>query len=219
MQPKGAKQYRQRKAPSGTKTNYLDAWSLADALRTDGHGWRPLSEQDPLVEELRWLCRDEVELIGQRTALVNQLQAALYEYYPVALEAFDDWTQPFSWMFVKAFATPEALVKAGRRRQLSFLHQHRLWREQTAEKRLEIFARAEGFCANPAVSRAKSRLALSLVEMLLTLERQVGGVSGADRKAFCRASGSRCVWESARSGRAVGAAAVERGGIGSPAVW
>lgn len=33
-----------------------------------------------MVEELRLLCRDEVELITQRTGLVNQLQAALHEY-------------------------------------------------------------------------------------------------------------------------------------------
>jgi hypothetical protein len=29
--------------------------------------------------------------------LVNQLQAALAEYYPLALESFDDWTKPFAW--------------------------------------------------------------------------------------------------------------------------
>ena len=26
--------------PSGSKTDHLDAWSLADALRLDGHTWR-----------------------------------------------------------------------------------------------------------------------------------------------------------------------------------
>src|ERR1051326_1719442 len=70
--PRAAKQYRERKAPSGTKTDYLDAWGLADALRVDGHGWRALRANDPLAEELRLLCRDEVELITKRTALVNQ---------------------------------------------------------------------------------------------------------------------------------------------------
>ena len=53
-----------------------------------------VSPQDALVEELRVLCRDEAELIGQRTALVNQLQAALGHDYPAALEAFEDWSRP-----------------------------------------------------------------------------------------------------------------------------
>ena len=39
------------------------------------------------------LCRDEVALIEERTALLNQLQQALHDYYPTALEAFDDTDQ------------------------------------------------------------------------------------------------------------------------------
>ena len=82
-----AKAYRQRKVPSGNKTDHVDAWSLADALRVDGHGWKALAKEDPLVAELRLLGRDEVALIEERTALINQLQSALREYYPAALEA------------------------------------------------------------------------------------------------------------------------------------
>jgi hypothetical protein len=37
VNPKAAQRYRERKAPSGTKHDRHDAWSLADALRTDGH--------------------------------------------------------------------------------------------------------------------------------------------------------------------------------------
>jgi hypothetical protein len=47
---------------------------------------------------------------------VNQLIAALHEYYPTALEAFEDWTLPAAWAFVEAFATPQALAAAGKRR-------------------------------------------------------------------------------------------------------
>ena len=64
---------------------------------------------------MRLLCRDEVALIEERTALINQLQQALYEYYPAALEAFDDWTLPAAWAFVEKFPTPPDLVKVGKR--------------------------------------------------------------------------------------------------------
>src|SRR5262249_19528912 len=126
IHPKSAKAYRERKSPSGVKTDRLDAWSLADSLRTDGHAWRALAPLDPLVQELRLLTRDEVSLIEQRTALINQLKQALNEYYLTALDAFDDWTVPYAWAFVDAFPTPEALVKAGRRRWEKFLHAHKL---------------------------------------------------------------------------------------------
>ena len=99
INPLSAERYRERKRPSGVKTDRLDAWAMADALRVDGHGWRRLVPADPLVAELRQPCRDEVALIEQRTALIAQLRTALHSYYPAALEAFDKWTSPSSWEF------------------------------------------------------------------------------------------------------------------------
>jgi transposase len=173
VHPVAAQSYRERKAPSGTKTDHLDAWGLADALRVDGHGWRALQPMDPTTQQLRLLCRDEVSLIEQRTALVNQLQQALLEYYPAALEAFDDWTRPATWEFLLAFPTPQALVTAGKRRWEKFLHTHRLWRSDTAEERLKLFAQADQFKASDPIVRAKSQLTLSLSRLLCTLERQL----------------------------------------------
>jgi Transposase len=62
VHPVAAQSYRERKAPSGTKTDHLDAWGLADALRVDGHGWKTLQPLDSLTQQLRLLCRDEVTL-------------------------------------------------------------------------------------------------------------------------------------------------------------
>jgi transposase len=184
VQPKAAQRYRERKAPSGVKTDRLDAFSLADALRVDGHGWKPLAPLDPLIQELRLLCRDEVALIEERTALVNQLQQALYEYYPAALDAFDDFTRPAAWAFVEAFPSPEILVKAGKRKWEKFLHLHKLVRPQTHQGRLEAFAKADQFCASPAVVRAKSRLALARARMLRILQRQLDEYRAEIEKLF-----------------------------------
>jgi transposase len=173
VHPVAAKSYRERKAPSGTKTDHLDGWGLADALRVDGQGWKPLQPLDPMTQQLRLLCRDEVSLIEQRTALVNQLQQALAEYYPAALEAFEDWTDGFTWEFVLAFPTPQALVNAGKRRWEKFLHTHKLWRPETAKKRLKLFAQADQFKASEPIVQAKSQLAVSLCKLLCTLGQQL----------------------------------------------
>jgi len=37
INPKAGQRYRERKVPSGGKSDSLDAWCFADALRTDGH--------------------------------------------------------------------------------------------------------------------------------------------------------------------------------------
>lgn len=174
MNPKAATRYRDRKAPAGAKDDTLDAWSFADALRTDGRGWRQLLGQDPLTAELRLLCRDEIKLIEQRTALVNQLRAALCEYYPAALDAFDDWTGEGPWRFVIAYPTPGELVRAGKRKWEKFLHAHKLYRPQTSQQRLATFADATKFASpNPAVTRAKSLLAVTLAKQLCLLQSQL----------------------------------------------
>jgi transposase len=175
VNPKAAERFRDRKSPAGVKNDALDAWCFADALRTDGKGWRELRPLDPLTAELRILCRDEIALIEQRTALILQLRQALHEYYPTALEAFDSWTHPCAWDFVLAFPTPDALVKSGKRKWEKFLHAHKLYRPETAPRRLELFAKAKEFInPNQAVTNAKSLLAITLAKQLRTLEAQLG---------------------------------------------
>ena len=174
LNPKAAERYRDRKAPAGAKDDALDAWSFADGLRTDGHGWRALLPQDAITAELRLLCRDEIKLIEQRTAMVCQLRAALHEYYPVVLDAFDDWTAESSWRFLLQFPTPDALATAGKRRWEKFLHSHRLYRPETAQKRIDLFAKAKAFAnPNPAVTKAKSLLAVTIAKQLITLDAQL----------------------------------------------
>ena len=186
INPKSAERYRDRKSSAGDKSDRLDAWSFADALRTDGHAWKALLPDDPLTQELRILCRDEVNLIQQRTALVCQLKAAMHEYYPAALEAFDDWTTPSTWAFVDAFPTPADLVKAGKRRWEKFLHVHRLFRPETYAKRLEIFARADRFAGTQPVTKAKTLLALALTAQLRTLQKQLGLYRQAIEQLFAK---------------------------------
>ena len=186
VNPKAAKRYRGRKTPSGTKTDHLDVWSLADALRLDGPTWRPLKQDDPLTVELRLLCRDEVTLIEQRTALICQLRAALHEYYPVALEAFEDWTLRSAWAFVEALPTPEALAQAGKRKWEKFLHTHKLYRPETYRKRLDLFARAETFCGNQATTNAKSMLAVALAGQLRVLQSHLDKFREQIEKLFAQ---------------------------------
>jgi transposase len=174
LNPKSAQAYRERKAPSGAKDDWLDAWSFADALRVDGHGWKALRPEQALIKELRLLCRDEVNLIQQRTAFIEQLRRALAEYYPAALEAFEDWTSVSAWMFLERFPTPDELARAGKRKWQNFLHSRRLWGSEQAVGRMEIFTRASQFAGSPPTVNAKSLLALSLVRMLFAIEKQLG---------------------------------------------
>ena len=173
VNPMSARRFRERKSPSGTKTDRHDAWALADALRTDGHAWRALGPKDPIIEELRILCRDEVALIEERTALINQLRQALREYYPTALEAFEDWNALGAWAFVERFPNTQVLIQKGKRQWEKFLHVHKLNRPQTYQKRLEIFAKAGEWKLNNGLVKAKSLYALSKIKQLRILTAQL----------------------------------------------
>jgi transposase len=186
VSPLSAQRYRERKSPTGVKDDRRDAWSLADALRLDGHGWKALAKEDAVLAELRLLTRDEVGLIEQRTALINQLQSALHDYYPTALAAFSDWTRPGAWAFVETFPTPHDLVRAGPKRWQRFLHENKIWREATEERRLELFKRAEELQGSPATVAAKSLLASSLVKLLRVLETQLEAYRARIEACFAR---------------------------------
>jgi transposase len=173
MNPKAASRYRDRLAPSGTKDDLLDARSFGNALRTDGHRWRHMEPEAPLTQQIRLICRDESSLIEQRTALVCALREAMHEYYPAALEAFEDWTAPSTWAFVKRFPTPQKLAAAGKRAWDKFLHAQKLYRPETYERRIECFRHALDFCGNEPVTAAKTMLAPCLVAQLQTLEKHL----------------------------------------------
>src|SRR3974390_1827832 len=76
-------------------------------------------------------------------------------------------------MFIQRFPTPQALLQAGKRQWEKFLHSRHLWRSESAPRRMELFAHAAEFAASPATTSAKSLLALSLVQILLALEKQL----------------------------------------------
>ena len=173
VNPASARRYRERKHPSGTKTDRHDAWALADALRTDGHAWRALGPKDPVIEELRMLCRDEVALIEERTALISQARQAAREYYPTALEAFDDWTLPSTWAFIKRFPDAPSLLRAGKRAWQKFFHTHKLYRPETADKRIAIFEAAAQWRINDYMIKAKRLYLLTKIKQLRALQAQL----------------------------------------------
>jgi transposase len=65
------------------------------------------------------------------------------------------------------------LAAAGKRKQENFLHAHKLWRSQSAPQRLALWARGQQLNASPGVVNAKSLLALSLAQVLESLQRQI----------------------------------------------
>ncbi|MEE9299162.1 MAG: IS110 family transposase [Acidimicrobiia bacterium] len=90
INPVAVSRYRDRHGVSGAKSDAGDAKVLADLVRTDRHNHRPIAGDSDLAEGIKVLARAHQNLIWVRNRHTNMWRSALREYYPAALEAFDD---------------------------------------------------------------------------------------------------------------------------------
>ena len=110
VHPVNPKTVSKRRVPSGAKTDASDASMLARTGRSDLRDLRKLAPDDPVVEELKLLTRDQDMLVQSQTRLVNQLTACLKAYFPVALELFSKLHQASTLAFLQSFPTLEAAL-------------------------------------------------------------------------------------------------------------
>jgi transposase len=99
---------RERHVSSGAKDDGLDAFVLADALRTDRARLRPLVPDSPEVLALRETVRARKDLVAQRVADCNRLRAHLQTAFPGAIGLFSVLDSRLSLAFLDAFPSREA---------------------------------------------------------------------------------------------------------------
>ena len=96
---------RTRYGSAGNKDDRLDAYVLADPLRTDGHRWKPLRPDTGPTRALRALCRSRKDLVELRVQVVGQLRANLELSFPGAIGLFTKPASPISLAFLERFPT------------------------------------------------------------------------------------------------------------------
>ncbi len=90
INPRQAARYRERHGTSGAKSDRADAHTLADMVRTDAHQLRAVAGDSAEADAMKVAARAHQTLIWERTRQVQRLRAALREYFPAALDAFED---------------------------------------------------------------------------------------------------------------------------------
>ena len=90
VNPMSTSRYRERHSTSGAKSDPGDAKVLADLARTDAHNHRPVAGDSELGEAVKVLARAHQSMIWTRQRQTNQLRSTLREFYPAALDAFDE---------------------------------------------------------------------------------------------------------------------------------
>jgi transposase len=162
-----------RRAPSGAKTDMIDAYLLAKTGRADFADLRRLNPDSELVQELKTLTRDQDTLIQMQTRLVNQLTACLKAYYPVALELFCKLHQRSTLQFLQAYPTPQQAMSASVEQITVILKQAR--HPQAAKTAQQIIEQLKQphLLADAVTTRSKARLMLALVTQLVPLVEQI----------------------------------------------
>ena len=84
ISPNQLKNLRSRYGSAGNKNDRLDAYVLADTLRTDRARFRPLTPDNPATTTLRATVRARRDLVKHRVALCNQIRAHLLVAFPGA---------------------------------------------------------------------------------------------------------------------------------------
>ena len=131
INPKAASLYRGRHTLSGAKSDAGDAKMLAELVRTDRNNHRQVAGDSSMVEGVKVLARAHQTLIWERTRASNRLRSSLREYFPTALNTFNDLTHRDTLAVLAKAPTPtEAarltpakirtlLAKAGRERNIA----------------------------------------------------------------------------------------------------
>jgi transposase len=94
INPLQASRYRDRHGVSGSKSDAADAHVLADMVRTDFHQLRPVAGDSARVDAIKVVSRMHNTLIWERTRCTQRLRHALRDYFPAALQAFEDLDAP-----------------------------------------------------------------------------------------------------------------------------
>ena len=90
VNPVTAAKMREAFHPSGAKDDPRDADLLLDILIAHRRHLRVWTPDDALTRSIQLLTEDRRQVVDERTALTNQLTAALKMYFPQALEWFGD---------------------------------------------------------------------------------------------------------------------------------
>jgi transposase len=178
VNPLQAARYRERLALSGANSDAADAHMLADMVRTDSHQLRPIAGDSAEAEAVKVVARMHKTLIWERTRAGQRLRHALREYFPAALEAFEDLDATDTLELLSKAPDPASAARLSIGQISAALKRAR--RRDIAAKAAQIQAalRSEQLAQPAVVTAAYAASVRALVAVLATLNEQVKALHG-----------------------------------------
>ena len=185
INPRAVARYRDRHSLGGAKSDRGDAKVLADLVRTDRHNHRPVAGDSPESDGIKIMARTHQNLIWARTRHTNQVRNALREYYPAALETFDDLAHRDAVAILGRAPVPSmgarltlpqiraALQRGGRRRNLD-----------RVARRIQKGLRTRHLTAPGPVADAFGATVGALVKLIVETNRQIADLEATLETRF-----------------------------------
>ncbi|HET6580190.1 MAG TPA: IS110 family transposase [Gemmatimonadales bacterium] len=152
IQPRSLKRFRETFSPNGAKDDTPDARLLLALLVHHRAHLTPLHRDEAATRALDRLVRHRRALVEQRTQGSLRLQAALKEYFPLALHvAGTDLTTPLACDFLLRWPTLEALQRARAATVRTFYTRHQCRSVARITERLAAIATAVPLTTDPAI--------------------------------------------------------------------
>jgi transposase len=177
VNPRQVARYRDRHGTSGAKSDQGDAHTLADMVRTDRHQLRVIAGDTPQAQAVKVVARVHQTLIWDRQRHALRLRAALRDFFPAALAAFDELTAPDTLRLLAKAPDPAAAARLSRAQVLAELK--RAGRRGGLQARAEAIVaalRSEQLTQPPAVAAAYAATVRSLTALIDAFNAQIAAM-------------------------------------------
>ena len=178
VNPRQVARYRERHASSGAKSDAGDAHALADMVRTDAHQLRPIAGDSPLVEGIKVVARAHQTMIWERHRHMLRLRSSLREYFPAALEAFDDLTAADTLDLLGAAPDPQRAARLSRSRIAGALKRARRRDVEVKAERIQALLRADHLNQPPELVAAYAATTVA-VAVIIAFTSQIADAARA----------------------------------------
>jgi transposase len=205
VNPLQAARYRERHGVSGAKSDAADAHILADMVRTDAHQLRSVAADSSAAEAVKVVARTHKTLIWERTRHTLRLRHALREYFPAALQAFDDLDAPDALELLGRAPDPASAAKLTRSQIRAAFQRARRRDIDIKTTRIQAALRGEQLARDPVITSAYAATTRSAVAVLTVLTEQIEALQGQVEEHFGRHPDAEIVLSQPGMGRLLGA--------------
>ena len=175
---------RQSQGVSGAKSDAGDAHVLADLVRTHSHQLPTVAGDSEHAGAVKVLTRMHQTLIWDRTRQVLRLRSSLREFFPAALEAYEDLAFPDVLELLTKAPEPNSAARLTRAQITAALTRaHRRDREAKTTAIMAALA-AEHLTQPPLIAAAYGATVRALAALIRTSNEQITALQGQVEACF-----------------------------------